>query len=101
MGLNQQSPDDFSPKHFPTKCLIHCDMCRRTYRPKLRVYNNVDEDNSLNILSDKNDRASSRKLFRELFERVTVSIYSFIYFVFTKLLCHVQGTTPKLVCKLV
>ena len=74
MGLDLQSPDNFTLKHFSTKHLIHCAICpaelnkgfnsrfcvgfwvrletpeqsRKTYRPKLCKYNT--EDNSPNIL---------------------------------------------------
>ena len=64
LGLNLQPPDDFTQKHLLTKSLSTA-LCllaghetleedRRIYRLKHSDYNNKDEVNSSNILSNKN-----------------------------------------------
>ena len=47
-------------------CVLHetPEEGQRTYRPKLYEDNNEDENNSLNILSDKNYQASSLKFIQ-------------------------------------
>ena len=49
----------------------------RTHQPKRCEYNNKDEDNSPNVLNDKNHQAASQK-FRKLTTNVSQSSYPIV-----------------------